>query len=70
MMSQTVACLGVALLGACALPVVAGQEGEEVLTNADVVKLTEAGQEMMKSAIKYGEAYMAWSLETANGMKS
>ena len=34
------------------------------------VKMAEAGQEVMKSAIKYGEAYMAWSLETANGTKS
>ena len=42
-MRRIVACLGVALLGVCALPVAAGQEGEEVLANADVVKLTEAG---------------------------
>ena len=34
------------------------------------VKMAEASQEVMKSAIKYGEAYMAWSLETANGTKS
>ena len=34
------------------------------------VKLAEAGQEVVKSAIKYGETYMEWSLETANGTKS
>ena len=42
-MRRIVACFGVALLGVCALPVAAGQEGAEVLANADVVKLTEAG---------------------------
>ena len=34
------------------------------------VKLAEASQEVVKSAIKYGETYMEWSLETANGTKS
>ena len=34
------------------------------------MKLVEAGQEVVKSAIKYGEAYMDWSMETAKGMKS
>ena len=42
-MSRMVACLGVVLLGVFALPVTAGQDGGEVLTNADVVTLTEAG---------------------------
>ena len=50
-----------------------GLQQNKALVNGMIdtnVKLAEAGQEMMKSAIKYGEAYMAWSLETANGMKS
>ena len=34
------------------------------------VKMIESGQEVMKSAVKYGEACMEWSQETANGMKS
>ncbi len=34
------------------------------------VKLAEASQEMMKSAIKCGEAYVEWSMEAAKGMKS
>ena len=42
-MRQIVACLAVVLLGVFALPVAAGQDSEEVLTNADVVTLTEAG---------------------------
>ena len=36
-------------------------------TNA---KLAEAGQEVVKSAIKYGEACMEWSMEASKGMKS
>ena len=36
-------------------------------TNA---KLAEAGQEVVKSAIKCGEAYVEWSMEAAKGMKS
>ena len=42
-MRRIIACLGVALLVVFALPAAAGQNGEEVLTNADVVALTEAG---------------------------
>ena len=42
-MRRMAACLGVALLGVCVLPVAAGQTGNEVLTNADIVTLTEAG---------------------------
>ena len=34
------------------------------------VKLAEASQEVVKSAIKYGEAYVEWSMEAAKGMKS
>ena len=34
------------------------------------VKMVESGQEVAKSAAKYGEAFMEWSLETAKGMKS
>ncbi len=34
------------------------------------VKMVESGQEVMKSAVRYGEACMEWTLETANGMKS
>ena len=34
------------------------------------VKLVESSQEAMKSAAKYGEAFMDWSMENANGMKS
>ena len=34
------------------------------------VKVVEASQEVMKSAVKYGEAYMEWSLDTAKGYKS
>ena len=33
-------------------------------------KLAESGQEAMKSAAKYGEALMDWSMESAKGMKS
>ena len=33
-------------------------------------KLLQTGQEAAKSAAKYGEALMQWSLENANGMKS
>ena len=33
-------------------------------------KLVESGQEAMKSAAKYGEALMDWSMESAKGMKS
>ena len=33
------------------------------------VKLVESSQEAMKSAAKYGEAFMDWSLEAVNGMK-
>lgn len=34
------------------------------------VKMVEAGQEVMKSAIKYGETVMEWSLEATQGIKS
>ena len=33
-------------------------------------KVVESGQEAMKSAAKYGEALMDWSMESAKGMKS
>ena len=33
-------------------------------------KVAESGQEAMKSAAKYGEALMDWSMESAKGMKS
>jgi len=33
-------------------------------------KVIECSQEAMKSAAKYGEALMDWSMESANGMKS
>ena len=42
-MRRIVACLGVVLLGVFGAPVEGVQEGEEVLTNEDVVTLTEAG---------------------------
>ena len=42
-MRRIVACLGVVLLGVFGAPVEGVQEGEEVLTNAEVVALTEAG---------------------------
>ena len=42
-MKRTMAWLGVAVLAACVLPVAAGQNSDEVLTNADIVTLTEAG---------------------------
>ena len=42
-MRRILACLGVVLLGVFGPPVAGVQEGEEVLTNADVVALTEAG---------------------------
>ncbi len=33
-------------------------------------KMIEAGQDAMKSAAKYGEAFFDWSLENSKGMKS
>ena len=42
-MRRIVACLGVVLLGVFGPPVAGVQEGEEVLTNAEVVTLTETG---------------------------
>lgn len=33
-------------------------------------KVVESGQEAMKSAAKYGEALLDWSMESAKGMKS
>ena len=33
-------------------------------------KVIECSQEAMKSAAKYGEALMDWSMESAKGMKS
>ena len=42
-MRWIIVCLGVALVGVCMLPDAAGQDGDEVLTNADILTLTEAG---------------------------
>ena len=50
-----------------------GLEQNKALVNGMIetnAKLAEASQEVMKSAIKYGEAYVEWSMETAKGMKS
>ena len=33
-------------------------------------KAVDSGQEAMKSAVKYGEAFMGWSMEAAKGVKS
>ena len=33
------------------------------------VKVIEAGQEAVKSAVKFGESYVDWTLETAKGKK-
>ena len=33
-------------------------------------KVVECGQEAVRSAVKYGEAFVDWSQETAKGMKS
>ena len=43
MARQIVASLGITLLGVWVVSVAVGQDGGEVLTNADVVTLTEAG---------------------------
>ena len=50
-----------------------GLQQNKALVNGMIdtnVKLAEAGQEMVKSAIKYGETYMEWSMEGAKGTQS
>ena len=33
-------------------------------------KMIQSGQEVIESAVKYGESFIDWSMETAKGMKS
>jgi predicted Ser/Thr protein kinase len=32
-------------------------------------KMIQSGQEVIESAVKYGESFIDWSMETAKGMK-